>query len=187
MENQTTQEAQKEYHQQNINLRLGTKKPPTVGYFDELFRVSKHQIIWGANHMMDRICKASPSWIIWDKVNYGNDFADAELAFSSHKKAVRIFRYQWNGMLQGDMKNKEKRIHPTQKPVALYNWLLQNYAKPGDKILDTHMGSGSIAIACHYRNHHLTACELDADYFRDACARIEKQTRQIDFITETIK
>ena len=158
------------------------KNPPAVEYFEELKRVSRHQIIWGANHMMDRISKASTSWIVWDKVNYGSDFADAELAFTSHAKAVRIFKFQWNGMMQGDMKNKEQRVHPTQKPVALYNWLLENYAKPGGKILDTHMGSGSIAIACHYRQHHLTACELDEDYFRDACNRIEKETRQLTFI-----
>ena len=98
--------------------------------------------------------------------------ADCELALTSFDKNAKIY----------DGYNSLDRIHPTQKPVALYNWLLENYAKPGDKILDTHMGSGSIAIACHYRKHHLTACELDEDYFRDACNRIEKETRQLTFI-----
>jgi site-specific DNA-methyltransferase (adenine-specific) len=158
------------------------KSTPPVEYFDELRRVSKHQIIWGANHMMEKIMRGSPSWIVWDKVNIGNDFADAELAYTSHKKACRIFKFMWNGMLQGDMKNKETRIHPTQKPRKLYEWLLANYAKPGDRILDTHLGSGSIAIACHYRQHHLTACEIDPDYYAAALARIERETAQQTFL-----
>jgi site-specific DNA-methyltransferase (adenine-specific) len=124
----------------------------------------------------------SMGWIFWDKGQRDFSLADGELAFTSFKKALRVFEFSRAKAL-----NQGERIHPTQKPVALYNWLLENYAKPGDKILDTHMGSGSIAIACHYRNHHLTACELDEDYFRDACARIEKQTSQMDFITEVIK
>ena len=151
---------------------------PPVEYFDELRRVSKNQIIWGANHMMEKIMRGSPSWIIWDKENTG-DFADAELAYTSHNKAARIFKFRWNGMIQGDMKNKETRIHPTQKPRKLYEWLLANYAKPGDRILDTHLGSGSIAIACHYRQHHLTACEIDPDYYAAAMERIEAETRQL--------
>ena len=150
---------------------------PPVEYFDELRRVSKHQIIWGANHMMEKIMRGSPSWIIWDKENSG-DFADAELAFTSHNKAARIFKFRWNGMLQGDMKNKESRIHPTQKPVKLYEWILRNYAKPGDTILDTHAGSMSIAIACHYAGHPLTACELDADYYAAGCERVMRETQQ---------
>lgn len=155
---------------------------PPVEYFDELRRVSKEQIIWGANHFMEKVMRGSPSWIIWDKENGENDFADAELAYTSHKKAARIFRFRWAGMLQGDMKNKEARIHPTQKPVALYNWCLANYAKPGMRLLDTHMGSGSIAIACHYARLHLTASEIDKDYFKAACARIERETAQESFI-----
>ena len=85
-------------------------------------------------------------------------------------------------MIQGDMKNKEFRIHPTQKPVALYNWILENYAEDGMKILDTHMGSGSVAIACHYRKMHLTACDLDEDYFNQACERIDRETAQTTFL-----
>lgn len=157
----------------------GDKKPPSPQYFKALKRVSKNQIIWGANHFIENMQnRSSPCWIVWDKQNSG-DFADAELAWASFKTAVRIFKYMWNGMLQGNMRDKEKRIHPTQKPIALYNWLLENYAKEGDTILDTHLGSGSIAIACHYRKHHLTACELDEDYYNAACERIERETRQL--------
>jgi site-specific DNA-methyltransferase (adenine-specific) len=151
---------------------------PGEDYFLELKRVSKNQIIWGANHMMHRIAQGSPCWIVWDKDNSGC-FADCELAFTSFASAVRKFEFRWNGMIQADMKNKEHRIHPTQKPVKLYEWLLRNYAKPGDKILDTHLGSGSIAIACHYAGYHLTACELDADYYAAACGRIKRETSQL--------
>ena len=154
---------------------------PPVEYFKELIRVSKNQIIWGANHMMDKIALASPSWIVWDKQNGDNYFADAELAYTSHKTACRIFKYRWQGMLQGDMKNKESKIHPTQKPVKLYDWIFANYAEKGMKILDTHLGSGSIAIAAHYAGMHLTACELDEDYFKAACERIDTETRQTTF------
>jgi len=168
---------------QEYTPKAWDRQTPPAEYFEELRRVSKDQIIWGANHFMEKVMRGSPSWIIWDKENGENDFADAELAYTSHKKAARIFRFRWAGMLQGDMKNKEKRIHPTQKPVALYSWILSNYAKPGDTILDTHMGSGSIAIACHYAGHHLTACELDEEYFDAACERITNATRQttLDF------
>jgi site-specific DNA-methyltransferase (adenine-specific) len=154
------------------------KESPTVEYFNELRRVSKNQIIWGANHMMAEITRSSPSWIIWDKENGANDFADAEMAYTSHNKACRIFRYRWAGMLQGDMKNKEKRMHPTQKPVKLYDWIFAKYAEKGMEILDTHMGSGSIAIAAHYAGMNLTACELDEDYYKAACDRIERETAQ---------
>lgn len=144
------------------------KEPMSEEYFQELERVSKNQIIWGANHFRAR---NSSCWIVWDKVNSG-DFADAELAYTSFNTAVRVFRYMWNGMLQGDMKNKEQRIHPTQKPVKLYEWLLMNYANKGDRILDTHLGSGSIAIACHNLGFDLVGCELDVDYFKAAEKRL---------------
>jgi len=157
------------------------REPPQAEYFEELRRVARNQIIWGANHFMEKVMRGSPSWIIWDKENGDNDFADAELAYTNHNKAARIFRFRWAGMLQGDMKNKETRIHPTQKPVQLYKWILANYAKPGDRILDTHMGSGSIAIACHYAGHHLTACEIDPDYYAAAVERVDRETRQLDF------
>ena len=155
-------------------------KAPNKDYFTELKRVCKNVIIWGANHFIENIPSAnSSSWVVWDKLNGSNDFADCELAYTSFKTAVRRYRFRWAGFLQGDMKNKENRIHPTQKPVALYEWLLTNYANPGDKILDTHMGSGSIAIACHNLGYDLTACELDAEYYEAACERIYKHVRQL--------
>ncbi len=147
-------------------------------YFKELKRISKNQIVWGANHFIENLMATNSScWIVWDKDNTG-DFADCELAWTSFKTAVRKFEFRWNGMLQGDMKNKERRIHPTQKPVALYKWLLDKYANPNDKILDTHLGSGSIAIACHDYGFDLTACELDKEYFDKAMTRINNHTAQ---------
>lgn len=150
---------------------------PDKEYFNELFRVSKNQIIWGANYMTQFI-PASMGWIVWDKDNGTTNFSDCELAFSSFDRALRKYTYTWNGMLQGDMKNKENKIHPTQKPVKLYEWLLTNYAKQGHRILDTHLGSGSHAIACNNLGFELVACELDKDYFDASCKRIEQATAQ---------
>ena len=161
----------------------GDVSAPDPNYFDQLRRVSKNQIMWGANHYIDNLpfnC-SSPCWVIWDKVTGKSDFADAEMAWTSFKTAVRMLKFQWSGMLQGDMKNKEHRIHPTQKPVALYKWLLQNYAKPGDTILDTHFGSLSIGIACWDMGFDLTAYELDADYFDAGKSRLEKHKAQGQF------
>jgi site-specific DNA-methyltransferase (adenine-specific) len=153
---------------------------PKKEYFKELKRVSKNVIIWGANHFIENIPNSnSSSWVVWDKQNGNNDFADCELAYTSFKSAVRKYAFRWAGMLQGDMKNKEVRIHPTQKPVKLYEWLLMNYAKEGDKILDTHLGSGSIAIACHNLDYDLTACELDTEYYKAAMKRIEQHKQQV--------
>ena len=150
---------------------------PDQKYFDELFRVSKNQIIWGCNYYAKYI--PSSGRIVWDKKNESSTFSKCELA--SHSFGVRVdkFEFMWNGMIQHDMKNKEKRIHPTQKPVKLYEWLLMNYAKEGDKILDTHLGSGSVALACHNLGFDLTACELDEDYYNDAMKRIETHKKQI--------
>lgn len=150
---------------------------PDKEYFDELIRVSKNQIIWGANYM-SHFLPPSMGWIVWDKDNGTTKFSDCELAFSSFDVALRKFKYTWNGMIQGDMKNKEDRIHPTQKPVKLYEFLLTNYAKPGQRILDTHLGSGSSAIACNRLGFELTACELDEDYYAAACKRIYEETAQ---------
>ena len=111
------------------------RQKPSADYFLQLRRVSINQIIFGGNYFINNL-RSTPCMIVWDKMNSG-DFADCELAWTSFKTAVRKFSYMWNGMLQQNMKQKEKRIHPTQKPVALYQWLLKNYAKPGDKILDT--------------------------------------------------
>ena len=157
------------------NYKLFENKEPNTKYFEELKRVSKHQIIWGVNFYSNY--NFSGGRICWDKK--GTAFGRAELAYYSGSKSVNICEVVWNGMLQHDMKNKEVRIHPTQKPVKLYEWLLMNYAKEGDKILDTHLGSGSIALACHNLGYDLTACELDKDYYDAAIKRIEQHKAQI--------
>lgn len=156
--------------------------PPDKDYFVELRRVSKNQIIWGANHFMQNLCMGSSCWVVWDKQNGGTHFADCELAYTSFKTAVRKFSFCWSGMLQGDMKNKETRIHPTQKPVKLYEWLLLNYAKSDDKIIDTHGGSMSLAIAAHYAGFDLVVCEIDEYYYQKAKERIERETSQISLL-----
>ena len=154
---------------------------PNEKYFSELFRISESQIIWGANYMSNYL-PPSMGWIVWDKDNGTTKFSDCELAFTSFDVALRKFKYTWNGMLQGDMKNKEVRIHPTQKPVKLYDWLLHNYAKPGERILDTHLGSGSSAIAAHYYGVDFVGCELDVDYFNAAKNRFELATAQTSLL-----
>ena len=146
---------------------------------DEILRVSKNQIIWGANHFISKMPFDSSCWIIWDKENGENDFADCELAWTSFDTAVRKFTFRWAGMLQGNMKHKETRIHPTQKPVALYKWLLKNYAKPGYKIIDTHFGSLSIGIACWDAGYDLDAYEIDRDYFETGKKRLENHKAQL--------
>jgi len=148
----------KKYHK-----ALWDQPRPDERYFIELFRISKNQIIWGANNYPEYL-KQSPCWLVWNKNNSGN-FADCELAYGSFETAVRMFTYTWNGMLQQDMKDKEIRIHPTQKPVALYSWILHNYAKEGDKILDTHLGSGSSRIAAYKAGYDFTGFEIDRDYY----------------------
>lgn len=158
-------------------------KAPGLDYHNELKRVSKNQIVWGANYIPKNV-NYSGKWIVWHKNGQSNapDSSDCELACTSFSGlVVKMFSYDWVGF--GAINAKEKRIHPTQKPVALYKWLLKNYAKEGDKILDTHLGSGSIAIACHYMGFDLTACELDKEYFDAAMERITNQTRQIDLFT----
>jgi site-specific DNA-methyltransferase (adenine-specific) len=153
---------------------------PKKKYFDELLRVSKNTIIWGANHFIENIPHSNSScWIVWDKQNGNNDFADCELAWTNYKSAVRKFEFRWAGMFQGDMKNKETRIHPTQKPVALYKWLLHNYAKQGDKILDTHLGSGSSRIAAYEMGFDFTAFELDTEYYEAQEKRYKAHIAQL--------
>lgn len=172
--------------------QIETWEVPGAQYFKELKRVSRHQIIWGANHFADRFPSASPSWIVWDKLNGASTFADAELAYCSMDCAVRVFRYVWNGMHQGqyggDKRRNEARIHPTQKPVALYEWLLDTYAKAGQRILDTHMGSGSSAIAANSRGFEYSGCELSPGHFDAAAARIRQARGQRQlFGTEPVK
>ena len=148
---------------------------PDSEYFEQLFRVSKNSIIWGANHFISKFSIDSSCWIFWDKGTGSNDFADGELAWTSFNKTVRKFFKSWVGNNAKDI----ERIHPTQKPIALYEWLLANYAKPGDRILDTHLGSGSSAIAAHYGGFDFVGCELDTDYFNAASKRFEQATAQL--------
>jgi len=136
-------------------------------YFKQIQRVSVNQIVWGANHFIENIPNANSScWIVWDKDNGLTDFADCELAWTSFKTAVRKFKFKWQGMLQGDMKNKQERIHPNEKPIALYKWLLTNYAKEGDLIVDTHGGSCKISIACFDLGFDCVVCEIDEYYYK---------------------
>ena len=147
-------------------------KIPPPEYFTELQRVSKNQIIWGGNYFLDYLGKTD-GFVVWDKMNGTNAMADAEIAWQNIKGTTRMFRWHH---FSGE---RTIKIHPTQKPVKLYEWLLMNYAKEGDKILDTHLGSGSIAIACHNLGYDLTACELDKEYYDAAIKRIEQHKQQI--------
>lgn len=160
------------------------RKPPDKEYFNELFRISKNQIIFGANHFIEMIPYNSSCWIVWDKDNGSSDFADCELAWTSFKTAVRKFKYRWNGMLQEVPSNKEYRIHPTQKPKALYKWILNNYAQNGDKILDTHVGSASSLIACTELGFNYVGFEIDKYYYDLAKERILKEGNQITLWNE---
>ena len=150
---------------------------PTKEYFNELFRVSKNQIIWGANNFE---LPTTEYFCVWDKQQYMPNFASAEYAWISMglKKPAQVFRY---GIHKENAIRKAQggKIHQAQKHVKLYEWLLDNYAKEGDKILDTHLGSGSIAIACHNRKFDLTACELDKDYFEAAMKRLKQHQQQL--------
>lgn len=165
----------------NMGRRAGNKaseykpavwdsEPPPVEYFVELQRVSANQIIWGANHFMDRIGKPSPCWLVWDKL-FSEDvsFASCELAYTSFPTVTKRFKYS---------SARADGIHPTQKPVALYEWLLTNYAKPGQRILDTHLGSGSSAIAAYNLGFDFVGTELDADYYAAAVMRFEANKAQ---------
>jgi len=153
--------------------------PPNSEYFAELYRVSKNQIIWGANYYPQHL-PPSMGWVFWDKGQRICN-SDGELAFSSFDRALRVVEINRVELL------KEGTIHSTQKPVKLYRWLLHNYAKPNQRILDTHLGSGSHAIAAHYAGVHLTAFEIDTEYFHAAKARIERETAQTEFSTNQNK
>ncbi|MFA5387302.1 MAG: DNA methyltransferase [Candidatus Paceibacterota bacterium] len=146
---------------------------PEGEYFDQLFRVSKNQIIWGANHY-PQFLTSSRGWVFWDKL-YENtfNFSAGELAYTSFDRVLKMFRCS-----QRWIPNTPLNIHPCQKPVKLYEWLLKNYAKEGDRILDTHLGSGSSAIAAHYAGFDFVGCELDEDYYKAACERFDRETRQ---------
>jgi len=139
---------------------------PKKEYFDELFRVSKNQIIWGGNYFTEYL-KPTKAWIIWDKGQYGLTMSDCEMAWSSFNTVTRIKKINRVELL------KQNTIHPTEKPFILYRWLLQNYAKPNDKIIDTHSGSGSLACACHLEKFDFLAIEKDEDYFKSSVERLE--------------
>jgi len=159
---------------------------PTLEYFTELQRVAKAYIFFGCNYFNFPFHSGR---IVWDKVNGASSYSDCEIAATSLFDHVRIFRYMWNGMLQGESatngtkmqgnkKLNEKRIHPTQKPVILYKWIISKYAKQGDKILDTHIGSGSSAIAAYDLGYDFTGYEIDAEYFQGAAERFIRHKAQ---------
>ena len=161
------------------NNTLWKQEKTTDVYFKELFRISKNQIIWGGNYFVTEIGINKSCWIVWDKENGENNFADCELAWTSFNTAVRKFKWKWQGMLQQNMKNKQGRIHPTEKPIELYEFCIRNYADKCFKILDTHLGSGSIALAIDKANKldnmnlEFVGIELDTEYFSAALNRFK--------------
>lgn len=186
------------YYGRNIN-KLPVRKKfyepieswniPSKEYFEELKRVSKNQIVWGINYFD---CYLGPGLIIWDKVNGESTFSDCEVAYCSMHNKTKMFRCMWNGMMQGksiseghimqgDKSKNEVRIHPTQKPVNLYKWTLLNYAKPGDKILDTHVGSASSLVACYEMGYEFLGFEKDKNMFNLANKRLSDVMNQINF------
>lgn len=168
-------------NKQHHEKKAWDNERPSEDYFIELKRVSKNQIIWGGNYFAD-LLQPTKGWVFWDKkiTNANNtNYSDGELAWTSFNCVLRRFTYDWIGFGYLNNPQKEKKTHPTQKPVQLYSWLLQKYAKQGDKILDTHLGSGSIAIACHDMGFELTGCELDKDYFYSGVERVKKHVSQL--------
>jgi len=164
-------------------------EPPEQIYYDQLFRISKKIIIWGSNHLQFNQKSTSSGRIVWDKVNGDSDFSDCEIGWTNGHGSTRQVVFMWCGFIQGksikegrmSQGNKalcERRIHPTQKPVKLYEWILKNYAKAGDKILDTHLGSGSSVIACYNLDFHITGFELDEEYFMAMEKRIKHHIAQ---------
>ena len=172
----------KSYNHTNKDWDAST---PTDQYWDELFRVSKNQIVWGANYYADKL-PISRGWVYWHKMVLTDNYSQGELAWTSFDCVMKFFEYKYQGNYLGfrnsittqSSTKEETRIHPTQKPISLYKWLLDKYAKENDKILDTHLGSGSIAIACHDYGFELTACELDKEYYDKAIQRIKNHTNQ---------
>lgn len=159
--------------------------PPDAEYFRQLFRVSKQQIIWGANHFISEFALNASCWLVWDKGNGKTNYADCELAWTSFPGAVRKFKYLWSGMRQEKQGQAHQyRIHPCEKPIALYTWIFQNYAKPGDKILDTHLGSGSSRIAAYDAGLDFVGVEIDKDYFKAQEERFAAHSAQMSLFTE---
>jgi len=152
-------------------------KIPSEEEFDEMFRISKNQIIFGGNYFVEYL-KNSNCWLVWDKNNGENDFADCELIWTSFKTAVRKYQYRWAGMLQQNMKEKEKRYHPTQKPLALMEWILTNYSQKGDIICDPYAGSGTTAVACKRLNRKYICFEKIKEYCDVSNERLELEGAQ---------
>ena len=152
---------------------------PPDGTFEEIRRVSRNQIVFGGNYFA---LPPSSCWLVWDKDNGSNGYADCELAWTSFKTAVRKFKWRWQGMLQEDMRHKEERFHPTQKPVPLFVWILERYSKPGDLVLDPFLGSGTTAIACLRTGRHFIGIEKHEPYFIKAQERIDKERQQVRLI-----
>lgn len=153
---------------------------PDKKYFDELFRISKNQILFGANHYIENFAHLgmnSSCWLVWDKDNGDTDYADCELAWTSFKKPVRRLKHPWFGFMAKE-RDEDDRIHPTQKPIALYRWILTKFATKGDSIIDTHMGSGSSAIAAKYEGMNYVGFEIDEGHFRNAVKRIKTKSAQ---------
>ena len=164
----------------SYGLKEWDNEIPKKEFFDELKRVSKNQIVWGGNYMTEFL-PPKMCWLLWDKGQRDFSLADGELAWTSFDKAMRIFEMP-RATAMKDAKDNGGKIHATQKPVKLYEWILMNYAKEGDKILDTHLGSGSIAIACHNLGYDLTACELDKEYYEASIKRINQHKAQLRII-----
>ena len=180
MTNQSSSTTLNGSNRNDYHLAVWEYPRPDKSYFDELMRVSKNQIIWGGNYYAS-LLKDSQCWIVWDKEKPEEiTFASIELAWTSFNLESKIFHFRWNGMMQGDMANKEYKIHPTQKPVQLYKWLLGRYANPGDIILDTHVGSASSLIACHETNHKYVGFEIDKVYYDMAKKRLDAETAQMN-------
>ena len=151
---------------------------PTKEYFDEMIRISKNQIIFGGNYFIEYLTN-SPCWLVWDKrggVMPTRTFADGEIAWTSFKSPLRIFRFIWDGMIQENMKNKEKRWHPTQKPLPLMKWIIENYTQPTDKILDPYMGSGSTLVASKELNRDCVGIEISPEYCKIAEDGLRQET-----------
>ena len=170
--NSTPKNRNKKRKQKYIEKNWDIK--PNKKYWEELFRITKNQIIFGANYFIENLYSTS-GWVYWDKNTGFNSFSDGEIIFTSFNKGLRSYKINSKSGTNGG----KDRIHPTQKPVKLYEWLLMNYAKEGDKILDTHLGSGSIAIACHNLGYDLDGFEIDKDYYNDALIRLKNHTSQI--------
>ena len=167
-------------YRKDLKQYANAKTVPDKEYFKELFRISKNQIIWGANYYPQYLNHSG--WIVWDKEKTDGLLSEAELAYQSLYKTVKIYRHVWEGFRKGKGSFEQtacRTIHPNQKPVALYQWLLKNYAKQGDKILDTHLGSGSSAIAADIMGFDFVGLEIDKDYYEAALDRFNRHKQQL--------